>query len=198
MAKYTPEQIDEILDKVVGLLDSYSEAEGRWEDEQNHKHWDETYGERLGAYSDKLKQLNGDDFDIVDSARKEYAESFSDLSEDDYVNALEDNIKKVLDRVWPEATEEQVEKVAEEVAEEAKEVSEESEGENKVEAHVEAEDKNGDGEISEEEVETHTLEEKPTEEAPAEEEVEKEDEEDPVEKQYREFEEEFKKLPKRN
>lgn len=189
MAKYTPEQIDEILDKVVGLLDSYSEAEGRWEDEQNHKHWDETYGERLGAYSDKLKTLNGDDFDIVDSARKEYAESFSDLSEDDYVNALEDNIKKVLARVWPEATEEQVEEVASEVAEKAEEVSD---GDNKVEAHVEAEDKDGDGEISKEEVETHTLEEKPAEEE------KEDDDEDPVEKQYREFEEEFKKLPKRN
>ena len=191
MAKYSPEQIDEILDKVVGLLDSYSEAEGKWEDEQNHKHWNETYGDRLGAYSDKLKQLNGDDFDIIDSARKEYAENYSDISEDDYVNALEENIKKVLARVWPEATEEQVEQVASEVAEETKEASEESDGENKVEAHVEAEDKDGDGEISEEEVETHTLEEAPAEEN-------EEDDEDPVEKQYREFEEEFKKLPKRN
>ena len=185
MAKYSPEQIDEILDKVVGLLDSYSEAEGKWEDEQNHKHWNETFGDRLGAYSDKLKQLNGDDFDIVDSARKEYAESYSDMSEDDYVNALEENIKKVLARVWPEATEEQVEEVASEVAEEASDASEESDGENKVEAHVEAEDKDGDGEISEEEVETHTLEEQP-------------EDEDPVAKQYKEFEEEFAKLPKRN
>ncbi len=189
MAKYSPEQIDEILDKVVGLLDSYSEAEGKWQDEQNHKHWDETFGDRLGAYSDKLKQLNGDDFDIVDSARKEYAESYSDMSEDDYVNALEENIKKVLARVWPEATEEQVEEVASEVAEETKDASDESDGENKVEAHVEAEDKDGDGEISEEEVETHTLEENPEEE---------EEEEDPVAKQYKEFEEEFAKLPKRN
>lgn len=185
MAKYTPEQIDEILDKVVGLLDEYSEADSKWQDDQNHKHWDETYGERLGQYSDKLKQLNGDDFDIIDSARKEYASDYSDLTEDDYVNALEENIKKVLSRVWPEASEEQVEQVATEVAE-GTEKPEEGE---KVEAHVEAEDKDGDGKISEEEVETHTLEEKPAEE---------EEEEDPVAKQYKEFEEEFKKLPKRN
>ena len=184
MAKYTPDQIDEILDKVVGLLDNYSEAEGKWQDEQNHKHWNETYGERLGAYSDKLRQLNGDDFDIIDSARKEYADSYSDLSEDDYVNALEENIKKVLARVWPEASEEQVEQVATEVAEETEKPEEEGE---KVEAHVEAEDKDGDGKISEDEIETHTLEGEDTE----------EEEEDPVAKQYKEFEEEFNKLPKR-
>lgn len=191
--KYTEEQIEDILDRVSSLLDQYGEAEAKFQDDQNHKHWNETYGERLGAYSDKLKKLNGDDFDVVDAARKEYASDYSDISEDEYVDALEANIKKVLDRVWPEATEEQKQEVVEAVKEEA----DAPEGENKVETHVEAEDKDGDGKISEEEVETHTLEEQDSKENDEEEGEEKE-EEDPVAAQYREFEEEFKKLPKRN
>ena len=181
--KYSEEQIEDILDRVSALLDNYQEAETKWQDEQDHKHWNDTYGERLGAYSDKLKTLNGEDFDIINEARKEHASLYKDVPEDDYVNALEDNIKKVIERVWPEAPKEVKEEVAEQVADEVKENPEEG----KVEAHVEAEDKDENGEISADEVETHTLEEK----------EEPEEEEDPIAKQYREFEEEFKKLPRR-
>lgn len=122
--KYSEEQVEQILDKVSALLDEYGAADAKFQDDQDRKHWDETYGERLGAYSDKLKKLNGDDFDIIDEARKEHKDSYSDISEDDYVNALEENIKKVIARVWPEMPEDKVEEVAEQVAENADEGTE--------------------------------------------------------------------------
>lgn len=122
--KYSEEQVEQILDKVSALLDEYGAADSKFQDDQDRKHWDETYGERLGAYSDKLKKLNGEDFDLIDEARKEHKESYSDVSEDDYVNALEENIKKVIARVWPEMPEEKVEEVAEQVAENADEGTE--------------------------------------------------------------------------
>lgn len=122
--KYSEEQVEQILDKVSALLDEYGAADSKFQDDQDRKHWDETYGERLGAYSDKLKKLNGDDFDIIDEARKEHKDSYSDVSEDDYVNALEENIKKVIARVWPEMPEDKVEEVAEQVAENADEGTE--------------------------------------------------------------------------
>lgn len=122
--KYSEEQVEQILDKVSALLDEYGAADSKFQDDQDRKHWDETYGERLGVYSDKLKKLNGDDFDIIDEARKEHKDSYSDVSEDDYVNALEENIKKVIARVWPEMPEEKVEEVAEQVAENADEGTE--------------------------------------------------------------------------
>lgn len=167
--KYSEEQVEQILDKVSALLDEYGTADAKFQDDQDRKHWDETYGERLGAYSDKLKKLNGDDFDIIDEARKEHKDSYSDVSEDDYVNALEENIKKVIARVWPEMPEEKVEEVAEQVAENA------DEGTETTVTSVSAEP------IKKEETETET----------------EEEDVDPVKADYDELEDYISKMPKR-
>lgn len=115
--KYSEQEIEQFMDEMKSLLDEFKGAKGRWEDEQDRKYWDEKYGDRLGQYADKLKLLNGDDFDIIDEARKEYHKDFSDLSDDDYANSLEENIKRVLKRIWPEADKEQIEQAAEEITE---------------------------------------------------------------------------------
>lgn len=135
----TPEEIESILDRMESFLNSYDEADKAFMDKQDADNWNSKFGERLGQYSDKLKQLNGDDFDIVEASRKEHKDSYSDLSDDDYVNALEENIKKVLDRVWPEATEEQKQEVAEAAAEAPK-------VETEVETKVETEDPKAEAE----------------------------------------------------
>ena len=114
----TPEEIESVLDRMESFLNKYDEADKAFMDKQDADNWNSKFGERLGQYSDKLKQLNGDDFDIIEASRKEHKDSYSDLSDDDYVNALEENIKKVLDRVWPEASEEQKQEVAEAAANE--------------------------------------------------------------------------------
>lgn len=110
--KRTPE---EILERMDALLDEYDGAKDKYDRGQ----FADKFGERLGAYSDKLKLLNGDDFDIVNSAYDEHKSEYSDMSDDDYVNALEENIKKVIAKIWPEKSEEEVEAVAKEVAENA-------------------------------------------------------------------------------
>jgi hypothetical protein len=110
--KRTPE---EILERMDALLDEYDGAKDKFDRGQ----FADKFGQRLGAYSDKLKPLNGDDFDIVNSAYDEHKSDYSDMSDDDYVNALEENIKSVIAKIWPEKSEEEVAKVAEEVAENA-------------------------------------------------------------------------------
>lgn len=162
----TPEQVNELLDKVEKLIGDFDAANDKFD----RSEWAKKYGERFGKYSDKLKALNGDGFDLMNASYDEYHKDYGDITDDEYADALEENIKKVIERVWPEASEEVKEEVAETVAEEAKDAAEDGD---KVEAHVEAEDKDGDGNITEDEVETHTLEEKeePTEAA----EEEKED-----------------------
>jgi len=110
--KRTPE---EILERMDALLDEYDGAKDKFDRGQ----FADKFGKRLGAYSDKLKLLNGEDFDIVNSAYDEHKSDYSDMSDDDYVNALEENIKSVIAKIWPEKSEEEVAKVAEEVAENA-------------------------------------------------------------------------------
>jgi len=131
----TPEEIESVLDRMESFLNKYDEADKAFMDKQDADNWNSKFGERLGKYSDKLKQLNGDDFDIIEASRKEHKDSYSDLSDDDYVNALEENIKKVLDRVWPEASEEQKQEVAEAAANEP-EVAPKTETEVKVETEA--------------------------------------------------------------
>lgn len=144
----TPEEINALLDKVESLLGQFDEANDRFD----RGEWNKKYGERLGPYCDKLKALNGDNFDLMKESFDEYHKDYSDISDDDYVDHLEDNIKKVIERIWPSAPEE----VKEEAAAEIAEATENPEG-TVTETHIETEDKNGDGEIQPDEVETHTV-----------------------------------------
>lgn len=179
----TPEQIEEALDKVDSLLKQFDEANDRFD----RGEWSKKYSEKFAPYEDKLKRLNGDDFDIMKESYDEYHKDYSDISDDDYANSLEENIKKVLSRVWPEEPE-KVEKVASEVA---SEVSDESPV--KKEIHVESEDKDGNGEISNDETEVHTMEEKPSETEESE-----EDETSDIEAFVKELEDYKANMPRRN
>lgn len=113
--KYSEEELEQIIDQMKGIIDNFSSAQ----DEFDRNEFSKAYGDRLGAYSDKLKALNGDDFDIVSAAYDEHKNEYSDLSNDDYIDALEENIKKTIQRIWPEKPEEEINAVAEQVADEA-------------------------------------------------------------------------------
>lgn len=145
----SPEEIEALLDRVESLLGQFDEANDRFD----RGEWNKKYGERLGPYCDKLKTLNGDDFDLMKESFDEYHKDYSDVSDDEYVDHLEDNIKKVIERIWPEAPEE----VKEEAAEQIANATENPEDGAVTETHIETEDKNGDGEIQPNEVETHTV-----------------------------------------
>lgn len=140
---------EETIKLMNDLLDKFDEANERFD----RGEWNKKYGERLGPYCDKLKLLNGDNFDLMKESFDEYHKDYSDISDDEYVDHLEDNIKKVIERIWPEAPEE----VKEEAAEQIAEAAENPEDGAVTETHIETEDKNGDGKIQPDEVETHTV-----------------------------------------
>lgn len=143
----TPEEEE----KFRKILTEYDGATDRF----NRGQWSAKFGERFKPYEDKLKKLNGDDFDIMKESYDEYHKDYSDLTDDDYANSLEENIKKVLQRIWPEAEPEQIEQAAEEVAESAAEDGEaEVEIETKPETEVKVDDKEIEEPESEDEDET--------------------------------------------
>lgn len=114
--KYSEEQIESLLDDVSELLSSYKKADDEYKDNQDRENWKSKFGDRIGKYSDKLKLLNGDDWDVLEETRHEYNDAFKDkdISDDDYVDAWENNLKPMLSRIWPE---EKVEEVSEAVKE---------------------------------------------------------------------------------
>lgn len=186
----TPEELDAIVSKMEAFLNDYAKADNEFQTKQRKSNWNNKFGERFAPYAEKLKKLNGDDFDIMNASFDEYEKDYSDLSDDEYCDALEDNIKATLQRIWPEAEPEKIEQAAEEVKES---VSEDGKGEDgKEEIHIESEDKDGDGKISKDETEVHAMEEKPE----SEEESESEDESE-EDKFVKDLEDYKSKMPKR-
>ena len=63
----------------------------------------------MGKYVDKLKKLNGDDFDLMSSAYDEYNNSFSDIEESTYVAQLVSEIENKISKLREALGEDEVE-----------------------------------------------------------------------------------------
>lgn len=185
----TPEEQEALFDRMEAFLNDYAKADNEFQTNQRKSNWNNKFGERFAPYAEKLKKLNGDDFDIMNASFDEYEKDYSDLSDDEYCDALENNIKATLQRIWPDEPE-KVEQAVEEVKET---VAEEPAGEEpaKEEIHIESEDKDGDGKISKDETEVHAMEEKPATE------TEQETDESEEDKFVKDLEDYKAKMPKR-
>lgn len=146
----TQEEIEAILDKVESLLGEFSTAE----DNHNRSEWSKKFGDRLSKYQDKLHRMNGDDFDVLSSSYDEYHKDYSDMTDDEYMDALEENIKKVIKRMWPETPDEEVEQVASEAVAETDKTEPEAEVTITAETEPETEDKTTSDEDCKEKDET--------------------------------------------
>jgi len=182
----SPEEINALLDKVESFIKSYEDADNEYQTNQRRENWKAKYGERFKPYEDKIKKLNGDDFDLMEESRNEYESQYSDLTDDEYCNALENNIKATLQRIWPDAEPEQIEQATEEVKEAATETPEEKAPED-TETTTTTEETLDDEGNKEVEVTEET---KPEEE-------DKEEEEDPLDSFTKELEKTKDSLPKR-
>lgn len=78
----------EMKDKLDNILNTVAESEKKYQHDVGVKGFTERNGETLGKYVDKLKKLNGEDFDLMSSAYDEYNNTFSDIEESTYVSQL--------------------------------------------------------------------------------------------------------------
>lgn len=78
----------ELKDKIDGILNAANEAETKFNHDKGLAEFTERNGESLGKYAEKMKKLNGDDFDIYSAAFDEYNNDFSDIEEATYVAQL--------------------------------------------------------------------------------------------------------------
>ena len=189
----TPEEINALLDKFEDFMKSYEDADNEYQTNQRRENWKSKYGERFKPYEDKIKLLNGDGFDLMEESRNEYESQYSDLTDDEYCNALENNIKATLQRIWPDAEPEQIEQATEEVKEAATENPEttEEKAPEDTETTTTTEETLDDEGNKEVEVTEET---KPEEE---EEEEKEEEKEDPLDSFTKELEKTKESLPKR-
>lgn len=78
----------EMKDKLDNILNTVAESEKKYQHDVGVKGFTERNGKALGKYVEKLKKLNGEDFDLYSSAFDEYNNTFSDIEESTYVAQL--------------------------------------------------------------------------------------------------------------
>ena len=86
----------ELKDKIDGILNTAKEAEDKYKYDQGLEGFKARNHETLAPYIDKLKKLNGDDFDLEKSAYDEYTNDFSDIEEMTYTAQLISEIDSKL------------------------------------------------------------------------------------------------------
>ena len=78
----------DMKDKLDNILNTVAESEKKYQHDVGVKGFTERNGKALGKYVEKLKKLNGEDFDLMESAFDEYNNTFSDIEESTYVAQL--------------------------------------------------------------------------------------------------------------
>ena len=78
----------DLKDKLDNILNTVAESEKKYQHDVGVKGFTERNGEALGKYVEKLKKLNGEDFDLFENAYTEYNNTFSDIEESTYVAQL--------------------------------------------------------------------------------------------------------------
>ena len=163
----------DLKDKIDTILNTVDESEKKYKHDKGLEEFTERNGEALGKYSDKLKKLNGDDFDLMSAAFDEYTNDFSDIEESTYVAQLVSEIDS------------KIAKLKEALGEDDIEIHSNDEGKTEVNAH--------DTKIETENTEV----EEPKKEEEKEEKDEKEAEEDDAEAEFvKELEEDYDKYKK--
>lgn len=179
----SPEELEQIVlelkDKMDTILNTVDESEKKFQHDKGVAEFTERNSESLGKYADKLKKLNGDDFDIFGSAYDEYNNDFSDIEESTYVAQLVSEIDNKLAKLKEALGDEEVEIKSDEDT-----------------TKVETDDESI--ETPSEEPKAEGEEEKPEDEAPAAEEEtpEEENSEDEVAEFEKELEDEYDKYHK--
>lgn len=79
---------NELKGKVDEILDAASTAEKDFNYKKSLEDFKERNSEKLSPYYEKMKKLNGDDFDLDKAAFDEYNNDFSDVEEATYIAQL--------------------------------------------------------------------------------------------------------------
>lgn len=109
----SPEELEqtvlELKDKLDNIMNTVSESEKEFQHKKGVEDFTARNSEALGKYADKLKKLNGEDFDIFGSAYDEYNNDFSDIEEATYVTQLVSEIDNKLAQLKEALNDEEVE-----------------------------------------------------------------------------------------
>ena len=99
----------DLKDKIDNILETVSNSEKEYNYNKGLEGFKQRNSEALSPYFDKLKKLNGEDFDLAKSAYDEYNDSFSDIEESTYVAQLVSEIESKISKLREALGEDEVE-----------------------------------------------------------------------------------------
>ena len=99
----------DLKDKIDNILETVSNSEREYNYNKGLEGFKQRNSEALSPYFEKLKKLNGDDFDLAKSAYDEYNDSFSDIEESTYVAQLVSEIENKISKLREALGEDEVE-----------------------------------------------------------------------------------------
>ena len=137
-------ELENIVMDLKGKIDSILETVSNSEKEYNYNKGLEEFKQRnsksLSPYYEKLKKLNGDDFDLDKAAYDEYNNTFSDIEESTYVAQLVSEIDNKISKLKEALGDDEVEIKSDEDTTEVKT------DDTKIETNASDEEKCEDGE----------------------------------------------------
>ena len=140
----------DLKDKIDNILETVSNSEKEYNYNKGLEGFKQRNSEALSPYFDKLKKLNGDDFDLAKSAYDEYNDSFSDIEESTYVAQLVSQIENKISKLREALGEDEVEIESDDEKTEVK--THDTEIETNTGSDVETEDKTEETENKEEDI----------------------------------------------
>ena len=99
----------DLKDKIDNILETVSNSEKEYNYNKGLEGFKQRNSKSLSPYYEKLKKLNGDDFDLGKAAFDEYNDSFSDIEESTYVAQLVSEIENKISKLREALGEDEVE-----------------------------------------------------------------------------------------
>ena len=96
--KHLAEEITEIKTSIMtNLIEPIENEYKQMQHDNALSDWRCKYGEKLEPFADKLKSIEGDDFDIIEKSFDDFNERDDLLTADEYVDALVSKVNEQLD-----------------------------------------------------------------------------------------------------
>ena len=99
----------DLKDKIDNILETVSNSEKEYNYNKGLEEFKQRNSKSLSPYYEKLKKLNGEDFDLDKAAYDEYNDSFSDIEESTYVAQLVSEIENKISKLREALGEDEVE-----------------------------------------------------------------------------------------
>lgn len=91
--------LNEKIDALSGSFNERDKAFSEWVDDREFKDFDSAYGEKLKPYSETMRKIRQDDYDLARDAYNTYRDSDKSLSPEEFIDSTIYALDKYLEEI---------------------------------------------------------------------------------------------------